>query len=525
MESNRDEPEEEREYRIRITRVGTGGSSSWIITEAFWDNVVVVPSYRELAIWALTVGPWLLHLDAIRYVVRDGPHVRRDPLRKVLSTPWDFLVTVARLSFAAILGLFVQAAIVVLLVLWVMPWVRERLFRWIYRLLEPAVGDAFVFAGPGESHRASIVQAVAARIAQIGARCDSLIVVGHSQGAAVAHAALRRDSLPESVRCFVTLGSGQRKLEGLRASLENSGVFAIRAVLRWGAAVLMAVGAWTPLLASWPNVERLAVLTFVLMPLVGESQIQRRVRESISHLPDLGGRLSWVDIYASNDPVPAGVLPIAFDDVPGFHSRQVITHRSLLRDHFSYLRHPASVSELVRIATIIDEAKVVSSNTTLDHGVVGELHALRIERLNMRDAGFVGGVLLVAYLGLLASQGGWGPWTVEGLRGEASQAAIIVACLLPWHLAWRAWNRASTTKEFVGDSPTRLPNMLGTVIFLVSAHIFVLWIAWTRFRMSRAVLDMWTDHESDLTIDERSVVAEWTRFRRVSRRMARTPLT
>jgi hypothetical protein len=86
-------------------------------------------------------------------------------------------------------------------------------FQWAFLQIAEVLGDSYVFS-ESPFRREAIVGSVLSQMRDLATRCGHLVVLAHSQGAAVAAAAVYKE-LPEQLRLFVTYGSGLQRLEEL----------------------------------------------------------------------------------------------------------------------------------------------------------------------------------------------------------------------------------------------------------------------------------------------------------------------
>jgi len=82
--------------------------------------------------------------------------------------------------------------------------------------LSAVLGDSYVLAHCPVQYAAMRTQ-VAHDLAWLEARCNKVVIVAHSQGAAIVHQVLKDDaSSRQQLRAFITLGQGISKLHLLR---------------------------------------------------------------------------------------------------------------------------------------------------------------------------------------------------------------------------------------------------------------------------------------------------------------------
>jgi hypothetical protein len=194
------------------------------------------------------------------------------------------------------------------------------------------------------------VSKIARDIDWLAEKCDTLAIVAHSQGAALAHDALRRAHPPE-LAAFVSLGSGIQKLLRLRLAFHDGRTLVAYA---WVAPALVAIGGAVAGLELsradtnwWLTAVALLGSLAGLLLLAGAVVKLRRPDSYESHLrlPGAGTEFRWLDLYASADPVPNG--PSSPSRCDWLDEQEVFLHASLFRDHTAYIRDDEAVLALI----------------------------------------------------------------------------------------------------------------------------------------------------------------------------------
>jgi len=204
---------ERTEARVRLEH--SGKADHWLLSEGWWAEAFLAPTYFELVSWSLRALPWALtsHI-AQRYWMAKSGH-----------TPKWFAATLALVKlFLGLLfaPLLVLALVVVAVVgLLPIPALRGALLS-AQRVFTATVGDSLVFV---ESPvRAALIKTrILEGLEGLQQRCDRTVVVAHSQGAAVALEALGGiaavneppDKQPDTL---ITFGAGTNPLSILRTA-------------------------------------------------------------------------------------------------------------------------------------------------------------------------------------------------------------------------------------------------------------------------------------------------------------------
>jgi hypothetical protein len=204
---------ERTEARLRLEHAGK--AEHWLLSEGWWAESFLAPTYFELVSWSLRALPWALtsHI-AQRYWLAKSGHTH-----KWFAATLALVKLFLGLLFAPVLVLaLVVVAVVGLLPI---PAVRGALLS-AQRVFTATVGDSLVFV---ESPvRAALIKTrILEGLEGLQQRCDRTVVVAHSQGAAVALEALGGiagvneppDKQPDTL---ITFGAGTNPLSILRTS-------------------------------------------------------------------------------------------------------------------------------------------------------------------------------------------------------------------------------------------------------------------------------------------------------------------
>ena len=317
---------------VSVVRDGVERSSSWLIAESWWGREVQPPPFGKLAGWMLTVGAWATVSHAAKRAL-----ARKQGTARIAAI-------VGALALSLPIAVLLQFAVFVLSILALVPIPRLRkALSGMLLTLTGVLGDSYVLI-ESELQSSAIINRTRDTLVWLAADCEAVIVLAHSQGAAVAHQALR-SSTPSNVRLLLTFGSGLGKLEELILAKKTSGLLHATAQLVPLLFLLVALIVYITRYEKWDDISAWAV-TFVLMLIVmGSALILRSVenhwaefRKQIGHLSLSSARrnLEWIDIYASHDLVPNGAITPPECEIAGLSSRDVVNLRSWAHDHTAY---------------------------------------------------------------------------------------------------------------------------------------------------------------------------------------------
>jgi hypothetical protein len=248
---------------------GEKGEERWLVAEAWWAETFAAPTFRQLVSWSVRAVPWSLTMHAVQHH-QDRLREARGWFQRALA--WAY--SVAGLAMSLFLAPFVVLFLAGLVLVGVVPsdTIRKMVGN-IQRGLSATVGDSMVLLE--SSVRAAAIRTEVLRaLYWLRASCETngcgqIVVLAHSQGAAIMLDALIATSLPTpaevvqdgstpQVSTLVTFGAGINKLATLRSLQERRTDLASASARReasfleqdptWAASLLLfgaaTVGAW-----------------------------------------------------------------------------------------------------------------------------------------------------------------------------------------------------------------------------------------------------------------------------------------
>jgi hypothetical protein len=337
--------------RLRITTGKDSSPVEWIIAESHWANSFPQPDHRTVTLWLMRIVPWIcisflarrirMAAAAIRTAIAGSP--RRWLEAGHLSI--QILLSLIALPLVGPLVLLLEACLIALLIAGLVPLkiVRDFIAR-INAVISSILGDSFIYSSSQMRQQAAISK-IRSDLEWFESRwgCKHLVILAHSQGAALSYLSLR-GRIPGKVRLLFTFGSGLLKLHQLSAEHLKLWVQIFGLFLPFTGILLLAVVAeWLglypyaprPATAIWANVILVAffiVITSVAALDEHTDEIKLQTSEFTRH------GVKWIDAYASMDPVPNG--PLFLSDVSIPESVEVCNGSSAIRDHTSYTKNP-----------------------------------------------------------------------------------------------------------------------------------------------------------------------------------------
>ena len=338
---------------LELLAIDTDGKehrSRWLLAESWWAQAFTEPTFRQLALWLVQALPWTLGRHYGSRVGRAWRTANQAATSRVLARlralP-EVIANLALLVLATPFAVVAQAVLLLLVLVALLPIARLRsALAGLERTLAATLGDSLVLLS-SPLQQAAMVAQIRRDAAWLATRCKRVTIVAHSQGAALAHMALR-DERPPNVALLLTCGSGLRKLEELRQVSASEEGLAGRAYLSAAGVVLLATSAAGAISGmGWnPGTTSVGLLLFALVIV---SYLGRYTPIDISWYStrfQMEG-LHWVDYYATNDPVPNGALQDYEPELVLPLSVPIVNERSMLRDHTTYWRNPEQFVGLV----------------------------------------------------------------------------------------------------------------------------------------------------------------------------------
>lgn len=429
--------------RASIKLDGAGSRVDVLFAEAHWAEVYDPPSFGQVADWGFRFGPRLVGwyaLEMPRALSHLANRISKGQAWSTRAAIHLLAVQMRRFAVIAFIG-FVLALWLLVLFLTVLAFIPKLrdVIRSLQLTLANYLGDCHTLVESPLSFDA-MSTTVERTTEWVGERCDVVAVVAHSQGAAVCHRALMKGTSPR-VELVVTFGGGIKPLLGQRDHVQGT----LHTILRLAG------------LVAGKNDEN-APLS------VPASQLE---------LPGLaGGRVRWLDIWATADPVPVG--PLSLQPPPGIQSVTVVNRWSPISDHTSYFQNTDDF--VARIAGAIVGLTGVSLIDSRPAGRVEIDHA-RVRR-EWRVAALLPARLLCVGLLPVAALIGLGRERWEDvLQPVASLAAKAVAVAIP--------GLTEEPVERVFESTTVLAIVAGTAALVAGFLVYRVafkpaWAAWQR---------------------------------------------
>jgi hypothetical protein len=330
------------------------------------------PRFLDLARWIWKVSTCLLVLQFVIPVRRNMYQARSNPdgltMPRRLAHVAAALCCALLMCGAAMLSILLSILLFALAMAAKLPIPRiELAVRWVVVKISSVLGDSYVLAHCPVQFAAMRTK-VAHDLRWLQERCGKVAIVAHSQGAAIAHQVLKdgdyrkEDDYPSgALRSFITLGQGIAKMHLLqrmdwdpkahRAAwwsrlLVTTGMacagfpaFAVLASRRIRWPVLL-----VPATAPWSLALIISGLVVIASGVICATRAVRTEVEQDVRLPAACSQFSWIDYYASADPVSNGPLmtqpaencACGTEPTP---CNEITNFQSLLADHNGYLRN------------------------------------------------------------------------------------------------------------------------------------------------------------------------------------------
>jgi hypothetical protein len=330
----------------------TTHNSTWVLAESRWAASFPPPNSREVIGWTMKFMPWVV--TSLFFKSRTFRSIN-----SLSSRSWDStffvqmtlmaayyfgLLLIALVSSPAILGLDLLMATILLFTFIPIPAIQQYV-SWLLLKIAAIIGDSYIFA-KSDMRQEAVITKVLDDLTWLERRCSNITIVAHSQGAAVAYYALQRklrtDTIQDQkIRLLVTFGSGLAKLREL-IFRRNEESFTYTTLAFLGIPIAGLAG--LAITSGAIPVEYVPISLWVLITLIlllVTVDLLRGPPFSYTEESDFStwtewlkkAGVHWVDIYASNDPIPGGPM---FGMTMAPESYEVHNRGSMWGDHTTY---------------------------------------------------------------------------------------------------------------------------------------------------------------------------------------------
>ncbi len=313
----------------------TVSEQRWRLAECCWADCFPEPTAAEVASWTIPVLPAALVAHFARPLAASG-HERKENQGawRTIAFLWHCL---SAFLFIVPVAVLLTTAMLILLLASIVPLKKlTETVKAFQQKLASVLGDSYAFI-QSPSRRGVILDRFRTTLTQLADDCDEVVIVAHSQGAAVSFEGLApsRQPTPDELKLLVTYGSGINKLWELRHFQHSLFLRALRYLMLGGLVsllVFLALCEDATAIAITVAVHHAILSAAFLIPVLQWKQrtrpeLRKLARQRNATLP------KWYNFYASADPVSRGPLPNEFCKAK---SIKVWNRGSVLRDHTSY---------------------------------------------------------------------------------------------------------------------------------------------------------------------------------------------
>lgn len=345
---------------------------SWLIKELYWSDCFPIADLARIALWSIKIAPWVIANYAAKRINRYFIMLLRKSNTATLAGAIFYICT-------QIMDFFHLIANVILIPIWMMlTFVTQAMLAIIYmssfipldvvqkyseaalRWFAAAIGDCYSFTS-SSVREALIVNQVRGDMEWLSKECENLVIIAHSQGAAIVYTTLKGD-IPDNLRLLVTLGSGIRKLLALQRlnlpGLNNLNI-AITAGVIFEIIPLYALllyffpdiyyhsiyvtGQFSTffLVKTWSALVVLLIIAASVWLSFSVDDYQKDIANWANSLRKRG--VGWLDCFATKDPVsdgptlnPEGVSSREETEPAVWKACEVHNSGGILFDHTSY---------------------------------------------------------------------------------------------------------------------------------------------------------------------------------------------
>jgi hypothetical protein len=185
-----------------------------LIAESWWAEEFSPPSFMSILWWSFRSLPWTIVSHFDERFRRTGNEFQGARGWHRIVTPVNVVIELIWLFVGLLLAPIVLVVLVLLAILRIVPYEPlQNGIRIVFQTIAVTIGDSYVFTENPIVQRA-ITDRVERDLKALKQLATGLVVIAHSQGAAVAHRVLR-EHYHEDIAWLVTYGSGLRKLREL----------------------------------------------------------------------------------------------------------------------------------------------------------------------------------------------------------------------------------------------------------------------------------------------------------------------
>jgi hypothetical protein len=340
---------------IQVNENGNCKKETWLFAESHWADSFHLPRNIKVALWLMIATPWACFTHAGRKI--------RIPWYRFLAAPkklkifhffFSAVEILIQIYFAYLLwifSLFIECLLVILALISLIPIPAIlRYISWFHEKIAAVIGDSYIFVRSNVRRESAITQ-LNSDIEWIERHCDNIVIVAHSQGAALTYLALKKN-INRKLKLLVTFGSGLDKLN----TLLSPHIFKKALSLSIGSVMLFILTIIIPSI-YFKNLNLLDISTTMTLSLIYyvcpiilyifTFESNQEINTFKSNLINSG--VSWMDIYSSADPVPSGPLFIKKEDNPAFIKNEdnpakfeslcIWNERSIFSDHITYRKN------------------------------------------------------------------------------------------------------------------------------------------------------------------------------------------
>jgi hypothetical protein len=414
--------------RLSVPRAHDGRPMEWIMAECNWASSFPPPSPRTVTLWIMRVLPWICLSFLARRVriaaIAIGAAMVTSP-RGWLEAAFrcaSMMINAIALLLISPLVVVMEFCLIALLIVELVPLkVVQDFVQRINTAISAILGDSFIFAS-SEIRQEAVVSKLAADLAWLESKfgCKKIVLVAHSQGAAISYLTLKKCGLGR-VSLLITFGAGIHKLCQLTEPKEKWSILFLGYFLLFcGCFSLVVLAAWFGIFkihgSIWPNtaLALFLVVSLTILGLVGErtGEIELQASEFAR------GGLKWIDLYASKDPVPNGPLFLSNTTYP--ESIEVCNQQSPIADHTSYAKNTDEFLPLI-VNTIAQHSGAVQLNESV------QVCLKRLRRIRIGSSRIDQRMLIAALFAFLldrAAMNSVGMWLGGWINAACSQAGV-----------------------------------------------------------------------------------------------------
>lgn len=382
-------------------------STSWLLAESHWAHCFTPPVFKNVVFWIIKVIPIMYGTYFIRrmkFILKLLKNSHNLFIKIICVTKLLVLLVASLLAFPSIFLL--QSIQILLFFISLIPIKAFKNYSvFIQKIVINFLGDSYLFLN-STIRKKTILHKISADIKWLQTKCRNIVIVAHSQGAALTYLLLQ-DRLPDNLKGVITYGSGIQKLNLLlseknKTKLERTINLSIIGTIFMFAIAISILGivpmGQFPLFNYIGSGVLLFIYTIGFFLAINIIDDKSEIYDWSKKLKKKG--IKWLDIYAKADPVPNGPI-FHKNNVSNYEGIEVNNNNSIFLDHTSYEKNSMQfyANLVIKISGWVKSKIPLFNLTPLDLDILTTSFAFR--KIYMSFQSFYKRIIMISFLFLL----------------------------------------------------------------------------------------------------------------------------